>query len=247
MARVQHGLPLVPIVARSYGSISSAATSREASAHAGTTTTAHSLFRPLTANRPVFKITEPIEIIREPTDFYKALLRGIGRAKHRICLSSLYIGSEETELASKLDQALAKTPALQVHILVDCLRGTRTNRAGESTATLLAPLVNKYGQDRVVVSMYHTPALNGINKRAWPQRFNETFGLQHIKAYLFDDELIMSGANLSRDYFTNRQDRYMRLKHKKLSGYFVELLRAIGKFSFALVPGRGSGFRLAMH
>ncbi|KAJ1954096.1 CDP-diacylglycerol--glycerol-3-phosphate 3-phosphatidyltransferase [Linderina pennispora] len=238
----RYTMPL--IMARSYGSSPAAATC-EATVHAGPT--AHSVFQSLATNRPVFKITKPIDIIREPTDFYQALLRGISRAKRRICLSSLYIGSEETELVSKLDQALTRSPALQVHILVDCLRGTRTNRAGESTATLLAPLVSKHGRDRVVVSMYHTPALSGVNKRAWPQRFNETFGLQHIKAYLFDDELIMSGANLSRDYFTNRQDRYMRLRDEKLCGYFVGLLQAIGKFSFELVPSRGSGFRLAIH
>ncbi|KAJ1958068.1 CDP-diacylglycerol--glycerol-3-phosphate 3-phosphatidyltransferase [Dipsacomyces acuminosporus] len=82
--------------------------------------------------------------------------------------------------------------------------------------------------------MYHTPALSGVNKRAWPQRYNETFGLQHIKIYTFDDDVIISGANLSRDYFTNRQDRYMKLNDRSLAGYFAELMRAIGRFSFTL-------------
>ena len=30
-------------------------------------------------------------------------------------------------------------------------------------------------------------------------------GLQHCKIYIFDDSVIISGANLSHDYFTNRQ------------------------------------------
>ena len=29
-----------------------------------------------------------------------------------------------------------------------------------------------------------------------------------MKLYLFDDDVLMSGANLNRDYFENRQDRY---------------------------------------
>ncbi|KAJ1895711.1 CDP-diacylglycerol--glycerol-3-phosphate 3-phosphatidyltransferase [Kickxella alabastrina] len=210
------------------------------------TLSAHEVFAPLTKGRPVFRIRQPIEIIREPGDFYQELLRGIQRAKRRIYLSSLYIGSEETELIGHLDQALAHNSSLQVHILLDCLRGTRTNKSGASSATLVAPLVQKYGEDRVHVSMYHTPALNGLSKRAWPQRYNETFGLQHIKLYLFDDETIISGANLSRDYFTNRQDRYMKIDDRAMADYFVELVEAIGSFSFRLrgVAQGQSGFGL---
>ncbi|KAJ2354631.1 CDP-diacylglycerol--glycerol-3-phosphate 3-phosphatidyltransferase, partial [Coemansia sp. RSA 2611] len=168
---------------------------------------AHQVFAGLTKNRPVYRITDPVEVIREPSVFYQGLLRGISLAKHRIVLSSLYLGSDESELVTALDRALAANQGLCVDILLDCLRGTRSDSRNQSSATLLAPLVHKYGDERVRVAMYHTPALNGISKRLWPQRYNETFGLQHIKAYVFDDELIVSGANLSREYFTNRQDR----------------------------------------
>lgn len=41
--------------------------------------------------------------------------------------------------------------------------------------------------------------------RVLPPRVNEVIGVQHIKAYVFDDDVIMSGANLSNDYFTKRQ------------------------------------------
>ncbi|KAJ2454695.1 CDP-diacylglycerol--glycerol-3-phosphate 3-phosphatidyltransferase [Coemansia sp. RSA 2337] len=203
---------------------------------------AHQVFAALTKNRPVFRITKPVEVIREPSVFFKGLLRGIAQAKSRIVLSSLYLGSDEPELVSALDRALAANQALRVDILLDCLRGTRSDSRGQSSATLLAPLVRKYGDERVRVAMYHTPALNGISKRVWPQRYNETFGLQHIKAYVFDDELIVSGANLSRDYFTNRQDRYLRIGESGLASYFVELVRAIASFSFIL----GSERNLAM-
>lgn len=38
-----------------------------------------------------------------------------------------------------------------------------------------------------------------------PPRVNEIVGVSHVKAYIFDDVLLVSGANLSSDYFTRRQ------------------------------------------
>ncbi|KAJ2713471.1 CDP-diacylglycerol--glycerol-3-phosphate 3-phosphatidyltransferase [Coemansia spiralis] len=209
---------------------------------------ARQVFASLALERPVFPIRQPIRVLREPQEFYRELLRGISQAQRRICLSSLYLGTQETELVAALDQALARNPALEVHVLLDCLRGTRLDSAGASSATLLAPLVAAHGRDRVRVSLYHTPALSGVSKRTWPQRFNEAFGLQHIKAYVFDDSVIVSGANLSRDYFTNRQDRYMQLTDRPFADYFVGLVDAVGRVSFEVVAdGAGSGgFRLAM-
>ncbi|KAJ2800329.1 CDP-diacylglycerol--glycerol-3-phosphate 3-phosphatidyltransferase [Coemansia guatemalensis] len=198
---------------------------------------AHRAFAPLTKGRPVFRITQPISVIHEPQSFYQELLRGISHARRRVYLSSLYLGSEENELISALGQALSRQPDLQVHILLDCLRGTRTDSQGMSSAALLAPLIAAHGADRVRVSMYHTPALSGLSKQAWPQRYNEAFGLQHIKGYIFDDDIIISGANLSRDYFTNRQDRYMRISDRQFVNYFAGLIDAIGQFSFRVAAG----------
>lgn len=41
--------------------------------------------------------------------------------------------------------------------------------------------------------MFHTPNLFGLRKRLIPRRINEGWGLQHMKLYGVDDELIMSG------------------------------------------------------
>lgn len=41
--------------------------------------------------------------------------------------------------------------------------------------------------------MYHTPNLTGIRKAILPKRINEGWGLQHMKLYGVDDEIIMSG------------------------------------------------------
>ncbi len=40
--------------------------------------------------------------------------------------------------------------------------------------------------------------------------------MQHTKVYVFDDTVVLSGANLSNDYFTTRQDRYMVIRNAGL-------------------------------
>jgi CDP-diacylglycerol--glycerol-3-phosphate 3-phosphatidyltransferase len=59
--------------------------------------------------------------------------------------------------------------------------------------------------------MYHTPNLTGLRKKYIPKRINEGWGLQHMKLYGVDDEIIMSGANLSTDYFAKIHDGVARL------------------------------------
>jgi len=48
-------------------------------------------------------------------------------------------------------------------------------------------------------------SLQGKSKAKLPARYKEGIAVSHIKAYVFDDTVILSGANLSNDYFTNRQ------------------------------------------
>lgn len=67
-----------------------------------------------------------------------------------------------------------------------------------------------------------------------PYRWNELFGLQHMKLYIFDDTLVISGANLSNDYFTNRQDRYYVIKDKKLTDFYCGLVKKVQSFSLQL-------------
>lgn len=91
--------------------------------------------------------------------------------------------------------------------------------------------------------MYHTPNLTGLRKKYIPKRINEGWGLQHMKLYGVDDEIIMSGANLSSDYFTNRQDRYHLFHSKDLTDYFAKIHDGVAKLSFDIQPSdvEGSG------
>ena len=54
--------------------------------------------------------------------------------------------------------------------------------------------------------------MGGWGAKLLPARFNEVVGVNHIKAFVFDDDVVMTGANLSESYFTSRQDRYVRFR-----------------------------------
>ncbi|KAI1341018.1 hypothetical protein F5Y15DRAFT_39251 [Xylariaceae sp. FL0016] len=195
---------------------------------------------------PSFKINgSQIQVIKTPTDFYETLKARIRHAKKRIFLSTLYIGKTETELIVTLQEALRANPDLKLSILTDALRGTR-EAPNSSCASLLAPLIAEFGHDRVEIRMYHTPNLTGVRKKHIPTRINEGWGLQHMKLYGVDDEIILSGANLSNDYFTNRQDRYHLFKSSDITEHFWRLYQGVASLSFQVQPAgdETAGFRL---
>jgi CDP-diacylglycerol--glycerol-3-phosphate 3-phosphatidyltransferase len=53
-------------------------------------------------------------------------------------------------------------------------------------------LVPKF-RSRFTLGLYHTPNLRGAIKALVPERFNEVMGLQHMKIYLFDNDVLISG------------------------------------------------------
>lgn len=60
-------------------------------------------------------------------------------------------------------------------------------------------------------------------------------GLQHCKIYIFDDSVIISGANLSNDYFTNRQDRYILVENcEELADFYDKFVQKISEFSLQM-------------
>ncbi|KAI4135025.1 MAG: hypothetical protein LQ347_001029 [Umbilicaria vellea] len=185
---------------------------------------------------PRFEIrAEQIQVLEGPSEFYETLKSKIRRARRRIYLSTLYIGRTEHELVATLRGALLSNKELKVSFLTDALRGTRETPEA-SCASLLSPLVAEF-PERVEVRMFHTPNLTGLRKRLIPKRINEGWGLQHMKLYGVDDEIILSGANLSNDYFTNRQDRYHVFSSKRITDYYARIHHGICSVSFRLSPG----------
>ncbi|XP_015595297.1 CDP-diacylglycerol--glycerol-3-phosphate 3-phosphatidyltransferase, mitochondrial [Cephus cinctus] len=177
-----------------------------------------------------------VTIIHEPAAFYATLLEKCKTARKRITLASLYLGTGklETELVSAIENNLmANNSEVKVNILLDYMRGSRGR---VNSRKMLEPLLNGKWSSQCNVFLYHTPKLRGVLKALIPERFNELIGLQHMKLYLFDDTLIISGANLSNDYFTNRQDRYFMIEDcKELCDFYGNLVERVGEFSFRLL------------
>ncbi|XP_049633158.1 CDP-diacylglycerol--glycerol-3-phosphate 3-phosphatidyltransferase, mitochondrial [Suncus etruscus] len=186
---------------------------------------------------PEFSVSSSnVQVLSSPAEFFELMKGQIKVAKRRIVMASLYLGTGplEQELVDCLENALEKSlqaPELQVSILLDFTRGSRGRK---NSRTMLLPLLRRF-PDRVRVSLFHTPHLRGLLRLLLPERFNETIGLQHIKAYVFDGSLVLSGANLSDSYFTNRQDRYVFLRDcPEVADFFSELVGAVGDVSLQL-------------
>ncbi|XP_029621309.1 CDP-diacylglycerol--glycerol-3-phosphate 3-phosphatidyltransferase, mitochondrial [Salmo trutta] len=201
----------------------------------------HARFLWMAEHVPAFRVPGThIHILTSPDQFYQAMKARIKTAKRRVVMASLYLGTGplEQDLVDCMQEALQRSQevdnsVLQVSILLDYTRGSRGQT---NSRTMLLPLLQQYSS-RMRVSLYHTPDLRGLLRLLVPQRFNETIGVQHIKAYLFDDDLIISGANLSDSYFTNRQDRYVLLENCwEVADFFSDLVGAVGDVSLQLQP-----------
>lgn len=177
-------------------------------------------------------------------------------AKRRVVLASLYLGTGEKErkLVELLDECLQQRIAdqqhssssssskvnckdgLQVQILIDRTRGTRSSTRGvpHNSASLLAPLVAKY-PDNVSVALYQSPRLhNPLLAMLLKPPMNEVVELTHMKIYLADDRLILSGANLSEDYFDQRQDRYVQFVDGKFGDFCQGLVELVSRYSWSM-------------
>ncbi|XP_076616883.1 CDP-diacylglycerol--glycerol-3-phosphate 3-phosphatidyltransferase, mitochondrial isoform X3 [Chaetodon auriga] len=199
-------------------------------------------FRWMAEHVPAFRVPGAhIHILTSPDQFYQAMKARIKTAKRRVVMASLYLGTGqlEQELVDCMEEALQRSqgnsrdPDLKVSILLDYTRGSRGQI---NSRTMLLPLLQRF-TSQMRVSLYHTPDLRGLLRLLVPQRFNETIGVQHIKVYLFDDSVIISGANLSDSYFTNRQDRYVLLENcSEVADFFSDLVEAVGDASLQLQP-----------
>lgn len=107
-----------------------------------------------------------------------------------------------------------------------------------SSCHVLAALMERFPQ-QCTVSLYHTPNYRGLLRGLLPQRANEVLGVQHMKLYVFDDDIIVSGANLSEDYFTRRQDRCVRVREcPALAQFCSDLVHTVSNLSLTMSDRR---------
>lgn len=213
-------------------SASGAATADEIAVEAPSTSY-EQLFRSLAQHSRLFPLkSADVALLATPTDFYQQLLTNIKQAEKKISISSLYLGTGrlEQELVEALAERLRERPQLQVQIVLDYSRGQRGGLRA-SSVTMLAPLLKEF-PDNVELFLFRVPQLSGL-KAKLPPPFNETLGVSHAKVYLVDETLVLSGANLSNDYFTNRQDRYVQLAEcGGLAHFYHQFVELVTGFSY---------------
>ena len=192
-----------------------------------------------------------------PHDFHKAICDKIKEAKERVYLASLYIGPavdkvkyhREAELLECLKKVSSSEHPVDIKILLDlnralrpvpiadkehspyesnedsitsaeaCFRALRQTSDGSTTRT-------NRDEDRKI---YLLSALQSFWQRVLPNPYNEAMGVFHIKVYIVDDSLILSGANLSEEYFVDRHDRYLQVKEggNGLVDFYADLVKVM--------------------
>lgn len=197
-----------------------------------------------------------IKILRGPHEFYQTVqVSNLGtrdilkilfqdltsKSQSRITLSALYFGikKQEQELVNILKRRIDENSKLKVTLLFDYTRGTRQEKIQNKLRSSVDLLKNLITTENVKISFYLSPLFS----KSWfrrsilfpKQKQNEIIELQHMKCFIFDNDIIISGANLSESYFTNREDRYILIKNcPKLSNYFHDVIDATSSFSMRM-------------
>ncbi|GMI33811.1 hypothetical protein TeGR_g5939 [Tetraparma gracilis] len=149
-----------------------------------------------------------------PSEFHEHLVSSISSATDRVTIGSLYVGPgslassapREDELLSALRAACSRD--VPVNVLLDRNRGLRpqqhTSSAGAVHSALSSPQPSSSS-----LSLFSVPPPPVVPPfLTLPSPLNEIGGVFHLKAYIADDSLLLTGANLSEEYFTDRIDRY---------------------------------------
>lgn len=172
-----------------------------------------------------------ISIINEPKHFYKCILDHILLAKKRLALSSLYIGAgpKEKAIVEAIRQTKLSNDCLKVHLVLDANRATRQDKHGQSSVTVLNSIL---GLRDIQLSLFDTSLDDSLINRwlSQYQKWNELSSTFHSKLLIFDNNVIVTGANLSEIYFEKRKDRYIIFKNsQQLSDYLYNLLSIISQ------------------
>lgn len=235
----------------STGSAASATAPAGATAHGAQHPYVSHVYRVLSQNAPCFPVDpQQVEIIRTPSAFYEELLSLTSTCTKRLYLSALYIGTDNKEkiLMEKIHHQYKSVDSLcNVRFLVDFNRASRKDKMDANSLDLLMKIIKtpKASLSSAKLSLVRCPELD-LTKTSLRARFfryihenlvtpqltgraKELFSTHHMKVYIFDDNVIISGANLSDLYFTQRQDRYILIRNNKpLADFYQAMLDILG-------------------
>lgn len=124
----------------------------------------------------------------------------------------------------------------QIKMVFDLHRGTRRTTAYDQRSInsndVLSPLTSGSPNRRNVDVSYYSPNYFKMPPNA-PSSLNmlgEAMGTYHTKFLVFDNNVILTGANLSEEYFLDRKDRYMLINDcAELADYLQEFLECVAE------------------
>ena len=193
--------------------------------------------RMLPPHTPLFRTSTPPTLLTSPRAFYEEILGQVGQARERLVLGALYVGDGEKErdLLGHVVASGKEAPGRRTSFLVDYNRGTREQESGTSVDLLAAAVDALPVEAKPTLSAFKPSDL--ALARLLPPKYREVLGVSHLKVFVFDDNVIISGANLSHDYFTDRTDRYMLLHDvPDLADWLESLVSTVSTLSHVYTP-----------
>ena len=110
-------------------------------------------------------------------------------------MSALYLGTGKLEryLLEKINNKLETNMDVRVNILLDYMRGTRVNRDSLSSQTILKDLKQQHIMRNLRIGFWHHPDTNFFKGKYFSGPMKEIFGVHHIKAHVFDHNVMITG------------------------------------------------------
>jgi len=163
---------------------------------------------------------QSVDCLFSSKSFKEELLKQIKNAKHRIYLTALYLEADEagSDILMALYDAKKANPALNVVVCIDYHRAQR-GLIGDKNATS----TNATWYQEVEKAQGLGVKIIGI-----PVKRKELFGVQHLKGFIFDEQILYSGASFNNIYLHQgdryRYDRYWLINNVKLADSMVSFL-----------------------
>lgn len=164
---------------------------------------------------------EDVQCLFSTKSFKAELLKQISAAKKRIYLAALYLENDQAgeEILLALYQAKKNRPSLDVVVYVDFHRAQRgligVNKPEATNTTWYQEVARAEGLGVKIIGI--------------PVKRKELFGVQHLKGFVFDDQVLYSGASFNNIYLNNndkyRLDRYWLINNNELADSLVRFLQ----------------------
>ncbi|KAL0228217.1 hypothetical protein RCL1_004360 [Eukaryota sp. TZLM3-RCL] len=188
--------------------------------------------------------SQDLVILDSPVSFRSTLIQSIRQAEHQIVIAALYMGTSKIEqtIMKELELAAQAKPDLKITLMFDhrrSLRGFGSRSDRKCVVELLSGLLE---YNNVSLHLFHVPIVPFVPLIS---REAEVLGVFHQKYYLFDSNVIVTGANLSEDYLSGpesgKQDRYFVFnKSNVLCDWYLSLTEKYLPFCFK-VENFGTG------